>query len=43
MDDVEGQRKLCVALMRGKLPWRDPWKKVKARLKNNYKDYLKHF
>ncbi|MBI5751566.1 MAG: hypothetical protein HZA59_05405 [Hydrogenophilales bacterium] len=43
MDDVEGQRKLCVALMRGKLPWRDPWRKVKARLKNNYKDYLKHF
>jgi len=41
LDDVEGQRKLCVALMRGKLPWRDPWKKVKARLKQNYCDYQK--
>jgi len=40
VDDVEGQRKLCVALMRGKLPWRDPWKTVKARLKHNYRAYL---
>ncbi|MBT9613493.1 MAG: hypothetical protein IV108_09550 [Burkholderiales bacterium] len=40
LDDVEGQRKLCVALMREKLPWRDPWRKVKARMKQNYRDYL---
>ena len=40
-DDVEGQRKLCVALMREKLPWCAPWQNVKARLKQNYRDNLK--
>lgn len=40
VDDVEGQRKLCVALMREKLPWGDPWRKVQARLKQNYREYL---
>jgi endoglucanase len=39
LDDIEGQRKLCVALMREKLPWHDPWRKVRARLKNNYREY----
>lgn len=39
--DVEGQRQLCVALMRSKLPWNNPWRNVKARLKQNYRDYLK--
>lgn len=39
LDDVAGQYKLCVALMRAKLPWGDPWRKVKARLKQNYRDY----
>lgn len=38
-DDVEGQRKLCVALMQGGLPWSDPWQRVKARLQRNYHDY----
>lgn len=40
LNDVEGQRKLCVALMRENLPWRDPWRKVKTRLKQNYREYL---
>jgi len=40
VDDVEGQRKLCMALMRKKLPWHNPWKKVKARLKQNYRAYF---
>lgn len=40
LDDVEGQRKLCVALMRNKLPWHDPWRKVRARLKQNYREYV---
>ena len=42
LDDVEGQRKLCVALMQSKLPWRNPWQKVKARLQQNFADYRKH-
>jgi endoglucanase len=36
LDDIEGQRKLCVALMREKLRWGDPWRNVRARLKKNY-------
>lgn len=39
LDDVEGQRKLCLALLRGNLAWADPWKKVRARLKSNYRAY----
>lgn len=41
LDDVEGQRKLCVALMQNKLPWADPWQQVKARLQRNYEEYRK--
>lgn len=37
--DIEGQRQLCVALMREKLPWPDPWRAVRARLKRNYREY----
>ena len=39
LDDIEGQRQLCVALMREKLPWADPWRKVRARLKKNHREY----
>lgn len=39
LDDVEGQRKLCLALLRGNLVWADPWKKVRTRLKGNYRAY----
>ena len=39
LDDVEGQRKLCLALLRGNLSWADPWKKVRMRLQKNYRDY----
>ena len=39
LDDVEGQRKLCLALLHGNLPWTDPWKKARMRLKKNYREY----
>lgn len=39
LDDVEGQRKLCLALLRSNLSWTDPWKKVRVRLQKNYRDY----
>jgi len=39
LDDVEGQRKLCVALMQDKLPWADPWQKVQKRLQQNFEEY----
>ena len=41
LNDVEGQRKLCLALMQAKLPWADPWRKVKTRLQKNFSDYQK--
>lgn len=39
LGDIDGQFKLCTALMRRKLPWADPWRKVRARLKKNYREY----
>jgi len=39
VDDIEGQRKLCVALMGENLPWLDPWRKVRTRLKQHFRDY----
>lgn len=41
LGDVEGQRKLCVALMQAQLPWNQPWHKVKLRLQTNYHAYQK--
>lgn len=41
LNDVEGQRKLCLALMQAKLPWADPWRRVKMRLQKNFSDYQK--
>ena len=42
LDDVEGQRKLCLALLGAHLAWADPWKKVRERLQKNYRDYRQH-
>jgi len=39
VEDVAGQLRLCVALMRSNLPWSDPWRKARARLKKNYREY----
>jgi endoglucanase len=39
LDDIAGQLRLCVGLMRPKLPWADPWRQVRVRLKKNYRDY----
>jgi putative aminopeptidase FrvX len=41
LDDVEGQCQLCLALMQGKLPWRNPWRNVQARLQKNFSEYQK--
>ncbi len=35
--DVEGQRRLCGALMRSGLPWPDPWQVVRRRLRRHYR------
>ena len=42
LEDVEGQRQLCVALMQAKLAWHRPWQRVQARLQENYRKYQKH-
>lgn len=41
LDDVEGQRQLCLALMQAKLPWRNPWQQVQMRLQKNFGVYQK--
>ena len=41
IEDIEGQRQLCVALMTAQLPWNRPWHKVKSRLQENYRAYQK--
>jgi putative aminopeptidase FrvX len=38
-DDVAGQLRLCIALMRAGLPWAQPWRTVRARLRRNLRDY----
>lgn len=40
-DDVQGQLKLCQALMSKGLPWANPWQKVQSRLQNNHAQYNK--
>jgi endoglucanase len=37
--DIEGQYRLCLALMHGALPWRDPWHGVREKLRKNCRDY----
>jgi endoglucanase len=39
LGDIEGQCKLCLALMRKRLPWADPWRRVRARLNKNFRSY----
>ena len=39
LDDIEGELKLCHALMKNKLPWSTPWVAVKQRLIKNYHNY----
>lgn len=44
LDDIEGELKLCRALMRDKLGWQDAWQGVRKRLQRNqqaYSQYLK--
>ena len=38
LNDIEGQRKLCAALMEDKLPWNDPWQALRTRLKKHYRE-----
>ncbi|MDH5648292.1 MAG: hypothetical protein OEY67_01445 [Gammaproteobacteria bacterium] len=39
MDDIAGELKLCLALMRLGLAWDDPWEKQKEQLKKNFRRY----
>ncbi len=39
LDDIAGQLALCLGLMRANLPWADPWRTVRARLKKNRRAY----
>ena len=39
LDDINGELKLCRALMDSGLPWADPWQKVRARLVRNSRNY----
>lgn len=39
LQDVEGMRRLCQALMRSRLPWQDSWRAVRRRLQRNRKGY----
>lgn len=42
LNDVEGQRVLCLGLMRAGLAWREPWRKVREQLRAQYaaREYL---
>jgi len=43
LDDIDGELKLCRALMRPKLRWDDPWENTRRRLSRNacsFKKYL---
>lgn len=41
LDDLDGMLKLCRALMRPGLPWGDPWKPQRIRLRRNLARYRK--
>jgi len=41
LDDIEGELKLCRALMLTGLPWSDPWQKTRQRLRKNARKYSK--
>jgi endoglucanase len=42
LDDIEGELKLCAALMRDKLGWSDAWSAVRTRLQKNLRAYARH-
>lgn len=42
LDDIQGEVKLCLALMRSGLEWQQPWKKQKQALLDNKKHYVKY-
>lgn len=39
LDDVDGLLKLCKALMRPRLPWKNPWDEQRRRLRKTLKRY----
>jgi endoglucanase len=39
LGDIAGQLALCLGLLRAKLPWADPWRRVRMRLKKNARAY----
>jgi endoglucanase len=39
LDDLEGQRRLCLELMRPNLNWSDPWAVTRKRLLKNFREY----
>jgi len=39
LDDINGELKLCRALMSPGLPWSDPWQKMRTRLVKNARNY----
>lgn len=39
LDDVDDMRRLCLALMRNKLAWGEPWSGVRRRLQRNRRHY----
>jgi len=41
LNDINGELKLCRALMSPGLPWSDPWQKMRARLVRNAQNYNK--
>lgn len=43
LDDIDGELRLCRALMKGGLDWSDPWSKTRSRLNKNARSYQKLF
>ncbi|MBL1275280.1 MAG: hypothetical protein COB30_004265 [Ectothiorhodospiraceae bacterium] len=39
LDDIDGELRLCRALMRKGLSWTDPWSQTRSRLRKNAKNY----
>lgn len=39
LDDIDGELRLCRALMRSGLDWSDPWSKTRTRLLKNARNY----
>lgn len=42
LHDIDGELKLCRALMRDGLDWQDAWQGVRKRLHNNRQSYARH-